>query len=43
VSDKPACWLAWVPLYQGGVIAPFPTQRWNEEALEAQGDQRFAA
>jgi hypothetical protein len=30
-------------LVEEGVIAPFPTQRWNEEALEAQGDQRFAA
>jgi aminopeptidase-like protein len=26
-----------------GVIAPFPTPRWHEEALEAQRDQRFSA
>ena len=26
-----------------GVIVAFPRQRWNEEALEAQGEQRFSA
>src|SRR5713101_347481 len=26
-----------------GVIAPFPTQQWNEKACEGQGEQRFSA